>query len=258
MVVTQQGTPVGYIVRSLMLDNLDHIVGKAKYKVVNSHETLYHDRMATASKRTYGDRCGVARALDLVGERWTLLVVRELLLGPKRFTDLRAGLGAIGPDVLSQRLRDLEAAGLVRRTTLPPPTSARVYELTPRGRELEPVLLALGRFGSVAPFPAGDPGMGVDALAIALKTLFDPVRADGLDATVALTLEGQPFTLRVHDGELDLARGTAHDPDLTIAGAPGPLAAVLWHGRALRGSGVEVTGDAALRRRVLGLFPLPA
>src|SRR5882724_1440842 len=97
------------------------------------------------TKRTYGDRCGVARALDLVGERWALLVVRELLLGPKRFTD-----------ILAQRLRELEDTGIVRRGTLPPPAGSRIYELTERGHELEPVVIALGRFGSVAPFPPGE------------------------------------------------------------------------------------------------------
>src|SRR6187401_1310870 len=110
--------------------------------------------MAT-TKRTYGDRCGVARALDLVGERWALLVVRELLLGPKRFTDLRAGLPGLSPDVLSQRLRELEQAGILARRTLPPPAASQVYELTDRGHELRPVVLALGRWGSRAPFPSG-------------------------------------------------------------------------------------------------------
>src|SRR5213075_2693551 len=99
-----------------------------------------------AGKRTYGDRCGIARALDVVGERWALLVVRELLLGAKRFTDLRAGLPGLSADVLAQRLRDLEAAGVVQRDTLPPPAASRVYELSDRGRELEPVILALGRW----------------------------------------------------------------------------------------------------------------
>src|SRR3954469_17558802 len=97
--------------------------------------------------RSYEDRCGIARALDVVGERWALLVVREMLLGPKRFTDLRAGLPKLGPDILSQRLRDLEEAGIVRRGKLPPPAASRVYELTEWGQELEPVLMALGRGG---------------------------------------------------------------------------------------------------------------
>src|SRR5438105_13875410 len=115
-------------------------------------------------KRTYGDRCGIARALDLIGERWALLVVRELLLGPKRFTDLRAGLPHVGPDILAQRLRELEQTGVVRRGKLPPPASARVYELTDRGLSLEPVVLALGRWGSQAPLPAERGELGVDAL----------------------------------------------------------------------------------------------
>ena len=91
-------------------------------------------------KRSYGDSCGIARGLDLAGERWALLVVRELLLGPKRFTDLRDGLPNVSPDVLAQRLRELEQSGVVRRRKLPPPAGARVYELTERGAELEPVL----------------------------------------------------------------------------------------------------------------------
>ena len=150
--------------------------------------------MAT-TKRTYGDRCGVARALDIVGERWALLVVRELLLGPKRFTDLRAGLPHVGPDILAQRLRELEASGVLRRGTLPPPAGSRIYELTERGQQLEPVVLALGRFGSVAPFPPGEAQIGVDALVIALKTLFAPDAADGLSARYELRLGEQHFQL---------------------------------------------------------------
>src|SRR6201989_2196893 len=105
--------------------------------------------------RTYGDRCGIARALDVVGERWARVGVRARLLAPKRFTDLRAGLPHVGPDMLAQRLRELEAAGIVRRATLPPPAASKVYELTARGAELEPVVLALGRWGSAAPVPDG-------------------------------------------------------------------------------------------------------
>src|SRR5690349_833092 len=130
--------------------------------------------------RTYGDPCGIARALDLVGERWALLVVRELLLGSKRFTDLRAGLPHVGPDMLAQRLRELEQAGVVRRAKLPPPAPARVYELTDWGHRLEPVVLALGLWGSQAPFPPEHGELGVDALVLALKTLFEPARVDGL------------------------------------------------------------------------------
>jgi DNA-binding HxlR family transcriptional regulator len=202
--------------------------------------------------RSYGDRCGVARALDVVGERWALLVVRELLLGPKRFTDLRAGLPNIGPDVLAQRLRDLEDAGVVRRRTLPPPAGSRVYELTERGHDLEPVVLALGRWGSRERFPDGDGGIGVDAFVIALKTLFDP-SAD-LEATVELRLAGQQFRARVAGGRLQVARGEAERPDATIESDPGPLAAALWHGRPLDAA---IEGDRDLAQRFLALFPPP-
>jgi len=203
--------------------------------------------------RSYGDRCGVARALDLVGERWALLVVRELLLGPKRFTDLRAGLPQVGPDVLSQRLRELEGAGLVARRTLDPPVAAKVYELTSRGAQLEPVILELGRFGSVAPFPDGDPTFGPDALALALKTLYEP---GGREATIALRLGGQDF--RAHDdgAALTLERGAAANPDATIEAEPGVLAAVLWHGA--DPAGVTVVGDRRAAGRFLKRFPLPA
>ena len=213
------------------------------------------------SKRTYGDRCGVARALDLVGERWALLVVRELLLGPKRFTDLRAGLPHVGPDVLAQRLRDLEQSGLVRRGTLPPPAGSRIYELTERGRELEPVVIALGRFGSVAPFPPGEAGIGVDAVVIALKSLFAPAAADGMAASYELGLGEQRFRLDVADGRIEIARGSAPAPDATLETDPGTLASVLWHGRKLdearRAGDLAIAGDRTAVTRLLALFPLP-
>jgi DNA-binding HxlR family transcriptional regulator len=217
--------------------------------------------MAT-TKRTYGDRCGVARALDIAGERWALLVVRELLLGPKRFTDLRAGLPHVGPDVLAQRLRELEQSRVVRRGTLPPPAGSRIYELTERGRKLEPVVIALGRFGSVAPFPAGDARIGVDAVVIALKSLFDPAGADGLDASYELRLGDQRFRIDVADGRLDVARGGAAAPDAIIETDPGTLATVLWHRRRLdearRAGDVAIEGDRRAVARLLALFPLPA
>jgi len=215
-----------------------------------------------ASKRTYGDRCGVARALDLVGERWALLVVRELLLGPKRFTDLRAGLPHVSPDVLAQRLRELEEAGIVRRGKLPPPAASRIYELTERGRELEPVVVELGRFGSVAPFPPGEAEIGVDALAVALKSLFAPSATDGLPATYELRLGEDRFRAEIAGGRFDIARGTADAPDATIESDPGTLATVLWHGRRLRDAQrageLTITGSEESARRFLAMFPLPA
>jgi len=216
-----------------------------------------------ANQRTYGDRCGIARALDVVGERWALLVVRELLLGPKRFTDLRAGLPHVSPDVLSQRLRELERAGVLQRATLPPPAASRVYELTARGRELEPLVLELGRWGSRAPVPdAGDAGLGPDAAILALKTLFDAAAAHGLSAEYELRLDGHRFRVSVVDGRLDAARGGTTQPDATIETGPETLSALLWHGRRLsaaqRAGEVTIQGSRPAATRFLGLFPLPA
>ena len=213
------------------------------------------------SGRSYRDSCGIARALDVVGERWALLVVRELLLGPKRFTDLRTGLPRVSPDVLAQRLRELEESGLVQRRTLAPPAASRIYELTPRGRELEPVVLALGRWGSTAPFPEAEAALGTDAIALALKTLFDGEAAGDLDAGYELRLGADRFRIRVAGGEMELVRGSADAPDATVATDPGTLAEVLWHGRpqseAEQEQRLKVSGSRAAARRLLTLFPLP-
>src|ERR671933_478014 len=117
-----------------------------------------------ATGRTYDDGCAAAHALDLVGERWALLVVRELLLGPKRFTDLRAGLPNASPNVLAQRLRELERAGVMRRRNLPPPAASRVYELTEWGEELEPVIIRLGGWGARSPSRPHEAKQGIDSL----------------------------------------------------------------------------------------------
>jgi DNA-binding HxlR family transcriptional regulator len=211
--------------------------------------------------RTYGDMCGIARALDVIGERWALLVVRELILGPKRFTDLRAGLPNIGPDVLSQRLRELEAAGILTRRTLAPPAASRVYELTERGRALEPVLLALGEWGSAAPIPPGDPQLGVDSTIIALRTLFDARAAGDLAATYELRLGDQVFRARVAAGELELERRGAPEADATITADPMTLGGVMWQhvglDEAELAGAMRVEGDRRAAKRFLGLFPVP-
>jgi DNA-binding HxlR family transcriptional regulator len=213
-------------------------------------------------KRTYGDPCGIARALDVVGERWALLVVRELLLGPKRFTDLRAGLPGLSPDVLSQRLRELEIRGLLARRRLGPPAGSRVYELTERGRELEPVILALGRWGSAAPFPEPPREIGADSMVLALKTVFDRERAGELEAEIELRLREHTFTVRVLDGTIHAARGDAADPDAVLTAAPGALAALVWEGlgldAAVRSGDAAYEGDRELLERFLSLFALGA
>jgi DNA-binding HxlR family transcriptional regulator len=200
----------------------------------------------------------------VVGERWALLVARELLVGPKRFSDLRAGLPRIAPDVLAQRVRDLEEAGVVRRRTLPPPAASRVYELTDWGRELEPVLVALGRWGSRTPLPGAPPALSVAAAVVALETTFDPVAAAGVAETYELSLNGEPFWLHVHDGRLEVETippSPATDPAVVIDTDTATLAAVLWHdrpvGEATAAGALRMEGDPAAAARLVGLFAAP-
>jgi DNA-binding HxlR family transcriptional regulator len=213
-----------------------------------------------SDKRTYGDSCGIARALDRVGERWALLVVRELTLGPKRFTDLRDGLPGIGPDVLAQRLRDLEGAGVIRRRKLPPPAAARVYELTEWGTELEPVLLALGRWGSRAPLPDRPPALSPDALALALETTYAPTVRPAA-ASYQIILGEHAFVVTVGAFGIELTRGEATDPVFVLHTDTNTLAALLWHGlgvEAARAAGaVALEGDPAALIQFLDYFPRP-
>jgi DNA-binding HxlR family transcriptional regulator len=214
-----------------------------------------------ATKRTYGEGCGIAHALDLVGDRWALLVVRELVLGPKRFTDLRNGILHASANSLSQRLRDLERAGIVRRRKLGPPAGSSVYELTNWGRELEPVIMALGRWGSGSPsMPRGAP-MSADALMLALRTVFDPDLAGGLSARYQLRLDDDSFRVAVEDGQLELARGSASDPEATIETDAETLTALVFGGlplsEAVRDQRVSIDGDPGAASRLLSLFPPP-
>jgi DNA-binding HxlR family transcriptional regulator len=205
--------------------------------------------------RTVEDGCGIAHASDLLGQRWALLVVRELLLGPKRFTDLRAGIPDISPNVLGQRLRELEESGIVRRRKLAPPAAVQVYELTEWGRELEPAILSLGRWASGSPsFPLGAE-MGPDSLVLALKSGFDGAKAEGLEGTYELRLGEIPFKITVKEGEFDAARGEAESPDAVIASAPAAIAGVVFGGNRL-GKAVD-SGDIRMdgsRRAVTALF----
>ena len=213
-------------------------------------------------KRSYGEACGIPRALDRVGERWALMVVRELLLGPKRFTDLREGLPHMSADVLAQRLRELERNGIVERRTLPPPAASKVYELTVWGRELESVLIALGRWGARAPLSADEePCMSLDSHVVSLQTLFDAEAAGDFAPTVELRLGENVFALHVADGRLDAVRGPAADPDIVIETDPRTLLGLTHReielADAVAAGDAEVTGDKRAARRFLRLFPLP-
>ena len=211
--------------------------------------------------RTYCDGCAAAHALDIIGERWALLVVRELLLGPKRFTDLRAGLPAVSPNVLAQRLRELERAGVLRRRKLPPPAASKVYELTEWGMELEPVIVRLGRWGARSPSKPRDAALGVDSLVLSFRTMFAPHTAEGLRASYELRLGEDVFVAVVDDGRFEIARGSAEKPDATIETDAATLAALVYEGRdlaeALSAGEVKIEGDEAAVERFVRLFPLP-
>ncbi|MEV4160846.1 winged helix-turn-helix transcriptional regulator [Nonomuraea dietziae] len=214
-----------------------------------------------AGRRKYDDGCAVAHGLDLIGERWALLVVRELLLGPKRFTDLRAGIPGASADMLTQRLRELSESGVVRRRRLAPPAGSWVYELTAWGAELEPIVTSLGRWSSRSPTLRRDAAIGVDSLVLSLKALFDPEAAQGFDAVVALRLGEDRFLVQIADGRLGIARGQTERADATIAADPDTLSALLYGdlpvADAVRAGDLVLDDPGGLVERFLRLFPLP-
>lgn len=199
--------------------------------------------------RTYGEACPVAHALDAIGDRWALLVVRELRLGPRRYSDLQAALPGAGPNVLTRRLRDLETDGVLRRRTLPPPASGQVYELTGWGAELEPVFRALAKWGARSPVPRTG-RLTADSIMLGLRTFFDPDRVAPWTALYEFRFDRTVFRLRVVDGRVtELARGEATNPDLVVAGPQAGVQAVLA-GEPLPDH-VSVTGDPALLGHLL-------
>ena len=214
-----------------------------------------------AAKRRYDDACGTAHALDLIGERWALLVMRELMLGPKRFSDLRADLPGISANVLTQRLEGLEAAGLLVRRRLPPPASTQVYELTPWGYEAEPIVQSLGRWAARS--PAHDPTLPISATSIMLsfRTMFDAERAQGFKARIGFCLGNESLLARIQDGRIDIARGETAGAEVVFNGSATGLAAAVYGGQpfdALEEAGaLKVEGDRAVAERFTKLFPLP-
>ncbi|MFC4640187.1 winged helix-turn-helix transcriptional regulator [Deinococcus hohokamensis] len=210
--------------------------------------------------RRYDDGCAAAHALDLVGERWALLVVRELLLGPKRFTDLRADLPGISPNVLSQRLKDLEETGVVQRSALPPPAATRVYELSEWGRELEPVLQGLGRWGARSPARPQAP-ISLATLITAMKTMFHAPAAQGLGGSVVLKLGREHVRVQIDRGELHVQRGGPAAAEATLSADVQTLGALLFGHLSLavaEAEGlVQIEGDRAWAERLPTLFRMP-
>ena len=201
--------------------------------------------------RSYGDPCGIARALDIIGERWALLIVRELSYGSKRFSDLRVGLG-LSPNVLTQRLGELEENGVIQRRT----TGGAVYELTDWGRDLHPILVRLGHWGArSAHRPGGE--LSVDSLLLALEATFLPDKAAELRATYELRLGEERFTVNVADATIGITRGSARSPDAVIETDVATLRSLVFGDLPQSGAPVELRGDARTARTFFRLFARP-
>ena len=214
-----------------------------------------HETGRTEQKRRYDDACGTAHALELIGERWSLLVLRELMLGARRFSELRADLPGISANVLTQRLSELEQRGLARRVRLPPPANVQVYEATDWGLEAEPVVQALGRWAARS--PAHDPTLPLSGVSIMLsfRTMIDAKRAKGFDARIGFRFGNDHYLARLKKGTIRVAKGPLTGADAVITTDPTLLAAVVYGGQPL--DLLKIDGDRALVERFVTLFPLP-
>lgn len=206
------------------------------------------------AKRRYGDACGTAHALELIGERWALLVLRELLLGPRRFSDLRADLPGISANVLTQRLKELESRGLVRRRKLPPPASVQVYEATEWGLETAPLIREMGHWAARS--PANNPTLPLSAVSIMLSftAMLNRERSRGFEAAVAFRFGEMVYVADVRKGTIDVRRGIP-EGQAVVTGEPTSVAAVVYGGAPL--DLLQIEGDRLLAKRFLSLFTLP-
>lgn len=213
------------------------------------------------TKRSYDDQCTAAHALDLIGERWALLVVRELLLGPKRFTDLRASLPGISTNILSQRLQEFEQIAITRRRKLPPPAGGWVYQLTDWGHELEPVLFHLARWGARSPVKNSSAWLSVDSLILSFRTMFVPPAHGGFRASYDLRFGEHRFHAEVDGDRFEVARGRVDRPDAVVDTDALTLAALVFDGgdlgAAVRAGSLRIKGDRAAVERFVTLFALP-
>ena len=206
------------------------------------------------SRREFDDACGIAHALELIGERWGLLVMRELMFGPRRFSDLKAALPGITPSVLTQRLSEFEDRGLVRKVRLPPPASVQAYEATDWGLEVKGMLESLGKWAVRS--PRHDPTKPINAVSamMSLSPMLDPEKAKGFRARVGFRLDDQTFVATIEDGQLDVRRGDPTGSDVTLSGAPADLVAAAYLGVK---TPISIEGDAAVAARFFQIFTMP-
>lgn len=215
------------------------------------------------AKRTYadhGDACATAHAVELIGDLWAYPVLRELMLGPKRFMELQTSIRGITPAVLTSRLRHLESSGLIRKVTLPAPSRVPAYEITDWGRELDPILRSLGRWALLSPTRRDDGGLTPDA---AVQSMLTMAPSGRMSPPLQLSLE-------LHDGRVDrdpgyaycltwgrrlsIERGLAPRPQATVRGDSTTWCSVLYDGVPLDSADIVITGDAAVVKRLLSRF----
>ena len=212
-------------------------------------------------KRWYDDACGTALALELVGERWSLLIVRELMFGGRRFSELRGGLAGISANVLTQRLAGLERVGIVQRRRLPPPTSAQIYELTPWGYEAEVVLQDLGRWAVRSPLHDSTLPLSAASIMMSFRTMYAPDAAHPDLATVGFLFGEEGFVAELSPDDIRIRREPPESCALLVDTNPVSLASIVYGGRPIadaEASGeLVVTGDRALLDRFVTWFVLP-
>ena len=217
---------------------------------------------APGRSRRYHDACGAAHGLDLIGERWALLVIRELMMGPRRFSDLRKDLCGLSANVLTQRLEGLEVSGIVQKRKLPPPASVQVYELTGWGYEIKPVFMVLGRWAARS--PQHDPTLPISAVSIMMsfETMFDAGRAGDAAMRLGFVLDEDRMVVAVSDGAIATRRGEVEDCEVVVRASPPAVVAAAVYGKvpleALEGEGaMSIEGDRKVFERFIDFFHLP-
>jgi DNA-binding HxlR family transcriptional regulator len=219
-------------------------------------------RTTLSGTRRYEDACGTAHALEIFGDRWALLIIRELLLGPRRFSQLRADLPGISASILAQRLTELEQRRVLVRTKLPPPASAPVYELTEWGYEAEPITSEMGRWAARS--PSHDPSRSISGVSLLLsfRTMLDKSRCGDIDARIGFRFGENVYSGHLTRDGIAVAQGDPPDASLRFVGSPMSLGAAVYGGAPLARleseRSLEIAGDRGLAERFVTLFPMPA
>lgn len=214
-------------------------------------------KITQPTRRRYDEACAATHAMDIIGERWAVPVIRELSLGPRRFSDIKRSINGISANALTQRLASLERAGVVERNTLPPPASVPVYQLTQWGRETGPLLQMLGRWAVKSPDHDPSRPFSATSLMLSLRTMLDAQAAEDFSASIGFVLEGEDFFWSRRDGVLQVGRGMADDVDVLVKGTPEQVAEAVYTGVDQETAGLAISGDKKAWSRFVTLFPLP-